>query len=265
MKQQVYITKPIGLREPCAEVETVCRNARVYQFGGQLKHIVLPMDPGTGRSTFIEYLTSMFRAYGVLEFACSRNPYIEIAVDASSPKQVQETFNRINAAADYANKYKDVVGLDISDMANYQHQAQMKEYLPNVRALCKNAFVIFFVHANPSKNETELINKTIEAVGGQDKVKHLCISAYTKEDICALIVKFLTDHGIETEQTSQFNKALLNVVSEFCLTGVKDAINTAQELVHFADFSDVIPVVNAGSLKSMADCWHNSSERSETK
>lgn len=263
--KRVYITKPIGLREPCAEVETVCRNARVYQFGGQLKHIVLPMDPGTGRSTFIEYLTSMFRAHGVLEFACSRNPYIEIAVDASSPKQVQETFNKINAAADYANKYKDVVGLDISDMANYQNQAQMKEYLQNVQALCKNAFVIFFVHANPSKNETDLINKTIEAVGGQDKVKHLCISPYTKEDICALIVKFLTDHGIEAEQTPKFNKALLNVVSEFCLTGVKDAINTAQELVHFADFSDVIPVVNVGSLKSMADCWHNSSERSEVK
>lgn len=263
--KRVYITKPIGLREPCAEVENVCQNARVYQFGGQLKHIILPMDPGTGRSTFIEYLTNMFRAHGVLEFACSRNPYIEIAVDASTPKQVQETFNKINAAADYANKYSDVVGLDISDMANYQNQAQMKEYLQNVQALCKNAFVVFFVHANPSKNETDLINKTIEAVGGQDKVKHLGVSAYTKEDICDLIVKFLDDHGIEVEQTPKFNKALLNIVSEFCLTGVKDAINTAQELVHFADFSDVIPVVNAGSLKSMADCWHNSSERSEAK
>ena len=263
--KRVYITKPIGLREPCAEVEKICQNARVYQFGGQLKHIILPMDPGTGRSTFVEYLTNMFRAHGVLEFACSRNPYIEIAVDASTPKQVQETFSKINAAADYANKYADVVGLDISDMANYQNQAQMKEYLQNVQTLCKHAFVVFFVHANPSKNETDLINKTIEAVGGQDKVKHLCVSAYTKEDICALIVKFVADHGVEVEQTPKFNKALLNIVSEFCHTGVKDAINTAQELVHFADFSDVIPVVNAGSLNSMEDCWHNSSERSEAK
>jgi len=263
--KRVCITKPIGLREPCAEVENVCRNARVYQFGGQLRHIVLPMDPGTGRSTFIEYLTNMFRAHGVLEFACSRNPYIEIAVDASTPKQVQETFNKIKAAADYANEYANVVGLDISDMANYQNQAQMKEYLQNVQALCKNAFVVFFVRSNPSKNEADLIRKTIEAVGGHDKIKQLGANTYTKEDTCALIVKFLADHGVEVEQTPKFNKALLNIVSEFCLTGVKDAINTAQELVHFADFSDVIPVVNAGSLKSMADCWHNSSERSEAK
>lgn len=262
--KRVYITKPIGLREPCAEVENVCQNARVYQFGGQLKHIILPMDPGTGRSTFIEYLTNMFRAHGVLEFACSRTPYLEVTVDPSSPRHVQDTFTKIHAAADYANEYADVVGLDVSEMANYLNQAQMKEYLRNVQALCKTAFVVFFIHANPSKNEESLIEKTIEAVGS-DRIKRLKVSAYTKEDICALITKFLADHGIEVEQSPNFDKALGNIVSEFYLTSVKDAISTAQELVHFADFSDVIPVITANGLSSMSECWRNNNERSEAK
>ena len=55
------------------------------------------------------------------------------------------------------------------------------------------------------------------------------------------------------------------MVSEFCIASVKDAITTADALVHFADFSGFTPTVDEGSLKSMITSWHNDAERSEVK
>ena len=56
-----------------------------------------------------------------------------------------------------------------------------------------------------------------------------------------------------------------DMVSEFCIESVKDAITTADALVHFADFSGFTPTVDEGSLKSMITSWHNDAERSEVK
>lgn len=58
---------------------------------------------------------------------------------------------------------------------------------------------------------------------------------------------------------------LLEMVSEFCITSVKDAISTADDLVHYADFSGFTPAIDENSLKSMITRWHKDAERSEVK
>ena len=85
------------------------------------------------------------------------------------------------------------------------------------------------------------------------------------EDISALIIKTVEEHGIEIKHENVFRAVLADMVSEFCIASVKDAITTADALVHFADFSGFIPTVDEGSLKSMITSWHNDAERSEVK
>ena len=75
----------------------------------------------------------------------------------------------------------------------------------------------------------------------------------------------LAQHGIEIKHETVFQAVLTDMVSEFGITSVKDAISTAETLVHFADFSGFIPSVDENSLKSMITSWHNDAERSEVK
>lgn len=70
---------------------------------------------------------------------------------------------------------------------------------------------------------------------------------------------------LEIKHENVFRAVLADMVSEFCIESVKDAITTADALVHFADFSGFTPTVDEGSLKSMITSWHNDAERSEVK
>ena len=113
-----------------------------------------------------------------------------------------------------------------------------------------------------NRNEEKLLEKLCETV---DNIKRLDVEPYTKEDICALIIKTVEEHGIEIKHEIVFRAVLADMVSEFCIASVKDAITTADALVHFADFSDFTPTVDESSLKSMITGWHNDAERSEVK
>ena len=96
-------------------------------------------------------------------------------------------------------------------------------------------------------------------------VKRLEVEPYTTEDICALFIKTVEEHGIEIKHENVFRAVLADMVAEFCIASVKDAITTADALVHFADFSGFTPNVDESSLKSMITSWHNDAERSEVK
>lgn len=73
------------------------------------------------------------------------------------------------------------------------------------------------------------------------------------------------NNGIEIKHENVFRAVLADMVAEFCIASVKDAITTADALVHFADFSGFTPNVDESSLKSMITSWHNDAERSEVK
>ena len=98
-----------------------------------------------------------------------------------------------------------------------------------------------------------------------DNIKRLVVEPYTKDNICALIINTIAQHGIEIMHETVFHAVLMDLISEFGITSLKDAISTADNLVLFADFSGFIPTVDENSLKSMITSWHNDAERSEIK
>ena len=67
------ITKPIGLAIPCKEIESTCNNAHMYKRCGlRPKHYIIPLDPGSGRTTLVEYMTDKYKEAGVLSFTSGR-------------------------------------------------------------------------------------------------------------------------------------------------------------------------------------------------
>lgn len=256
------ITKPIGLTTPCKEIESTCNKAHIYKRCGlRPKHYIIPLNSGSGRTTLIEYMTNKYKEAGVLDFTSGLDDYIEITLDGTL-QQLKQAFTAIDSAAVYTNEYCNILSMDISSIASHLSETQFTELLKNCKRVCDHACVIFFVHSTPNRNEEKLLEKLCETI---DNIKRLEVEPYTKDDMCALIIKTVAEHGIEIKHEEMFRTVMADMVSEFCISSVKDAITTADALVHFADFSGFIPIVDENSLKSMITSWHNDTERSEVK
>lgn len=256
------IMKPIGLATPCKEIESTCSRAHLYKRCGlRPKHYIIPLDAGSGRTTLVEYMTDMYKKAGVLSFTSGLDDYLEITFDGTL-HQLKQAFAAIESAAVYTNEYCNVIGMDISGLSSHLGETQLTELMKNCKRVCEYACVIFFVHTTPNRNEEKLLEKLCETV---DNIKRLAVEPYTKDDMCALVIKTIAEHGIEIRHETVFRSVLLDMVSEFGITSVKDAISAADAFVHSADFSDFTPTVDENSLKSMITSWHNDTQRSEVK
>ena len=256
------IRKPIGLKATCVEIENTCNNAHMYRRCGlRPEHLIIPLDSGSGRTTLVEYMTDKYREAGVLNFASGLDDYIEISFDGSL-QQLKQSFAKIDSAAIYANEYSNIVAMDISNIALHLGEVQMSEFLSGCSKVCDHATVIFFVHSHPSKNEEKLMEKISETVSN---VKRMAVEPYTGEDILALIIKGITEHGIVIMNETDFCTALSDVISEGGITTVKGANATADTIARYADFSGFLPVVNVGSLKKMLTSWRQDLGRNEAK
>ena len=256
------ITKPIGLKTACEEIENTCKKAHMYKRCGLRPwNYIITLDSGSGRTTFIEYMTYRFKEAGVLSFSSGLDDYIEITLDGTLP-QLKQAFASIDSAAVYTNDFCNIVGMDISEISSHLGETQFAEFLKNCKKVCEHACVVFFVHATPSRNEEKLLDRLCETV---ENIKRLEVEPYTNDELCALIIKSIAEHGIEIRNETVFSSVLSEMVSKFEISSVKEANATADALVHFADFSGFIPVVDESSLKSMVAIRHNDEKRSEVK
>ena len=256
------ITKPIGLATPCKEIESTCNNAHMYKRCGLRPwNYIITLDSGSGRTTLVEYMTDKYKEAGVLSFSSGLDDYIEVVFDGTL-QQLKQAFATIDSAAVYTNEYSNIICMDISGISAHLGETQCTEFMKNCKRVCEHACVIFFVHSTPSRNEEKLLEKLCETI---DNIKRLTVEPYSKDDMCALIIKTIEEHGIEIKQESVFRTVLLDLISSFAITNVQNAIAAANAIVHFADFSGFTPVVDEKSLKTMISSWHNDSERSEVK
>ena len=256
MKQN-DVTRPVGLSTPCKEIEDTCRKAHMYRRCGlRPMHYIIPLDSGSGRTTLVEYMTDKYKEAGVLCFASGLDDYIEVTFDGTL-QQLKKAFAAIDSAAVYTNEYRNIVAMDISGISAHLGETQLSEFLKNCRRVCSHACAVFFVHSTPCRNEEKLLEKLTETV---DNIRRLEVEPYTRNDMCALITRTLSERGVKISHAAAFQAALARLVSEFDIAGVKDAISAADALVHFADFSRFIPSVDEKSLKSMIADWRNDAE-----
>jgi len=254
------ITRPIGLKTPCAEIERVCKAAHVYRKCGlRPGHFVVPLDAGNGRTTLLEYMADMYKEAGVLDFISGPDDYIEITLDGSR-QQLRQAFVEIDAAAVYTNEYCNIIGMDISGMAGHAGETQFAEFLRYARRTCEHACVVFYVGSVPTRNEERMLEKLCETV---ENIKRLDANPYTQEEICSLILKFLEDHGIEIRDEARFRSMLPAVVASLELSDVKEAAAAVEEMIFSADFSGFKPAVDVSCLMSLMESRKEEKARRE--
>lgn len=254
--------KPIGLYTPCREVENVCARARLYQQCGlRPPHLILPLDAGCGRTTFVAYMARRYKEAGVLDFVSGLDDWIEVTFDGTL-MQLRQAFAQIDAAAVYTNEYCNVVSMDITQLASHLGETQGSEFLQQCRRVCEHACVVFFVPGTPGRNEEKLLQKLMETV---DNVRRLTVEPYTREDLCDLVGKTLASHGLEIRNKALFRPALREYLRQARVTEAPRARALAKMLVEFADFSGFAPFVDENSLKALEESESKQAERSEEK
>lgn len=258
------IQKPVGLTKLCRAVETVCKNANIYKCGIKPMHLIVPLDSGSGRTAFIEYLTDMYKQNGILDFSGSLDDCIEVTADGSSAHGVIQTFAAFSEGADYKNEYCNVAGISVGNLAKYTAAPQFSDFIKEIKNLFENAYVVFFVSSAPTAAEEKVISKLIDAAG-KGKIYRAAAEEYTAEDICRITEKIIFEHGVFVEHGEEFFAALLSMADNYGISKVRDAVSAAEELIRHADFSGFTPIVNKKSVAALTELWAEKSERSEIK
>lgn len=256
--------KPIGLYTPCREIEDICAKSHLYKRCGlRPKHLILPLDAGCGRTTFVEYMAKRYKEAGILSFSSGLDDFLEIVFDGTL-QQLRQAFCEIKEAAIYANEYGGLVAMDVSKIASHLGETQYMEFLKNCQKVSTYACMVFFVQATPTKNEERLLEKLTESV---NNIKRLQVEPYTKEDLCDMIGKTLLEHGVEIRHEPLFRLALLDLLGQTSsvVINVRQAISLAETLVEYADFSTYVPWIDADSLKAMRIIGCEGAERSALK
>ena len=161
------ITKPIGLRTPCEEIEKACEAAHVYRRCGlRPRHFIVPLNSGNGRTTLIEYMADMYKESGVLDFISGLDDYIEITLDGSL-QQLKQAFAEIDAAAVYTNEYCNIIGMDISYYLEKSKHDELRNFIRRLEAY-QDSYV--FVFRIPFM-EKKAMDETITLLSDQMTIK----------------------------------------------------------------------------------------------
>lgn len=239
------ITKPIGLDCACLEIESVCSEAYIYKHSGlRPPNLIIPLDAGSGRTSFITYMAAMYKQAGLLDFM--NDDYIEVTFDGSMV-QLRQAFRTIQEAAVYTNSYENIVALDISaippeDLDDQYAASFIKEY----KKVCHSAYMVIFTRSVTSQNAEALLSKICSCI---DNFIYLPIENFTSRDYANLIIKVVTDHGLAIKHERAFRSALSDMVENFPISNMKEAISIANTLVQFADFTDLVPSISDDSLR----------------
>ena len=250
---QNTVTPLIGLGVLSQEIESICRCSPLK---ARPRHFIIPLDPGSGRTTVIQHMADKLRSAGILDFTGGLDDYLEITLDGTL-SQLRQAFRTIDSAAVYANEYRGIIGMDISKISDHLCETQCIEFMENCKKVCAHAWVVFFVHAVPDRKEAKLLAKLCDTVGN---IKYLTVEPYTQDDLCALIIKNVSGQGVEIKNAAAFRSALSEFLSEFCISTVQDVGMIADMLISFADFSKSTPQVDESRLRSMMDRWEKKQE-----
>lgn len=239
------INKPIGMEEIIKFVEENCAKAPIYRKTNiRPDNMIVHIKPKHGRTTLIEYVSDMYKKYGVLDYTTGLDPYVEVAFNGTY-ENFKNGINTINEAAVYSDIYAAPIGIDATALVNHKNETQWVEFKNFISKLSSKAYFIFFVEDEESKQNDFLIKTINECIGY--KSVELFVSAYTNEDYIQIIKRRVASM-INVEETNEFDNALKKLVNENNIHNFDEVLRFSDSLMLLADFTASTPVLNTDSL-----------------
>lgn len=239
MKKKNIPACPLGFEEMSAPLQAICQKGALYRktrdVPGPLQAAV---DPGEGRTCFLEYMADLYEAYGVLSFESSSSRYLEITLDGS-PRQMANQFAWIRERGEYRRNYEGIVAIDAMALAQYLKKDEEDgspefwrmymdvpplEFFPqHLQQVAAHAAVVIFTPSHPTEEQADLLELIAAKLPGLLVLK---APRYSFEDLAGLTRQFLSEWGISCMKDVQ----LANLIEKKKLKSVKDAKKLARQL-----------------------------------
>lgn len=231
------------------EIRNVCSNAMLYNAGIGLtpSSYIIPADDEMLRKEITAFVANEFKEYNVCDSYTSIDDYVFVTF-AGCDTDMKEQFISIRKAADYANAYKGVLGIDCIALATHASEAQY--FLTYIREAAPEAICLFFVPENPSANENRFITKLLQNL---KNVKRLPPCAVSLDDLIVSAVNNFEKYNIEVEDLS--GRGLSQIEELISLLDIKTKKDTERLVRAAAMFADIssgeIPVLSLEAFDEM--------------
>lgn len=243
------IIKPVGLTGICDAVEFTCSKAEIFKRSGlKPHHYIIHLDAGQGRTTVLEYIADMYKAYDILDFESGLDDYIELDFDGTY-NNFRNGVETVLDAAVYSDHYQGIVGISCSALASHRQETQWTEFNTFIKELSKSANLVFFVDYESSKYDELIINAIKNTISNVDELYEI---PYTYDEYACIIESDIEKKGVVIKNLNEFHNTILEIVRFNSISVVKDAISIADEIIQCADFSMLVPTVSSDDIKLLS-------------
>jgi len=243
------IIKPIGLKDVCTAVEINCSKAEMFiRSGLKPHHCIIHLNAGQERTTALEYITDMYKAYDILDFESGLDDYIELDFDGTY-NNFRNGVETVEDAAVYSDSYKGIIGISCTPLALHRQETQWIEFNTFIKEISKSANLVFFVDYESSKYDEFIINVIKNNISNVDE---LFETPYTFEEYAGIIETNIEKKGVMIKNSNEFHNTILDIVRPDSISTVKDAINLADKIIQYADYSTLIPTISSDNIKSLS-------------
>ncbi len=248
MKNYDFV-KPVGLNSVCTAVENNCSKAEVFKRSAlKPHHYIIHLDAGQGRTTVLEYVADMYKAYDILDFESVLDDYIELDFDGTY-NNFRNAVEIVLDAAVYSDSYQGVIGISASALAAHRQETQWTEFNTFIKEISKSANLIFFVDYESSKYDELIINVIKNNISNVDELYE---TPYTYDEYAGIIEADIEKKGVIIKNMNEFHNTILDIVRLNNISIVRDAISIAEEIIQCASFSMLIPTVSSDDIKLLS-------------
>lgn len=241
------IIKPVGLTGICDAVEFTCSKAEIFKRSAlKPHHYIIHLDAGQGRTTVLEYISDMYKAYDILDFESGLDDYIELDLDGSY-NNFRNGVETVFDAAVYSDYYQGIVGVSCSALASHRQETQWTEFNTFIKELSKSANLVFFVDYESSKYDELIINAIKNTISNVEYE-----IPYTYDEYACIIESDIEKKGVVIKNSNEFHNTILEIVRFNSISVVKEAISIADEIIQYADFSTLVPTVSSDDIKLLS-------------
>lgn len=236
------LSKVIGMESIKAEMEKLIKNINAYKKGGaRIPNYIINLDAGNGQTLATEIITDILVDNKLREFH-GLDEYLEYKPDGSMA-DIKLMFADIEDNAVYDNGYKGVVSIDVTKLVNVQNGYEMKYFEEHIKKVSETATIIIYCSSILGIKGTKLKERISNIIGN---VREINVSEYTSENFANMVIQNITERGISISEANKVVKVLSEVISKNEVKSAKEAVELAEKLVFYADYSGLKPILNFG-------------------
>ncbi|MCR4739486.1 MAG: hypothetical protein K5886_04405 [Lachnospiraceae bacterium] len=240
----------IGLNELKCSLASILEKADAYRKGGaRVPHIMMNLTQNNGQSAAADYVASVLYENRLRKF-CGLDLLLEYRPDGGL-KNLRQMFADIRDNAVYTNEYEGVIAMDISALSEYINEYQVEYFTEQIKEVSRSATLIIYYDDSLGKRMKQVKDMVSKAIGNCIDVY---VTPYSLRDYSEIVVQSIKERGIEVDDGEDFEAELCDVVGRYGVSNVRQAVSVAEDLVFYADYSDLTPKLDIKAVSRHLIC-----------